>query len=78
MKKHERRFLIPDYSHPSYYFRLFHKGCPRGAEWAAEHTKTQRKGLEDWSDEKHTIDDLFRDTPAGEPASSVDPLADVW
>lgn len=91
MKKHERRFLIPDYSHPSYYFRLFHEGRPKGAEWAVEHTCFQIKALEDWAEKrlvvstvdvwdeaKRLVDDLFRGTPAGEPASSVDPLADIW
>ena len=71
MKKHERRFLIPDYSHPSYYFRLLHEGRPKP------------KVFEFHIDDQMPVfsflkDDLFRGTPAGEPASSVDPLADVW
>ncbi len=74
---------FPDYTKKSYYWRLFHEGRPCGARWAHEHTKAQMKGREEFAAmssqaryRNSVLDDLFLGTPAGEPESSVDPLAD--
>lgn len=68
-----------DYSHPSYYYRLFHEGRNQFAVLAeACMVKKQEVSEDGWKRNKPLLDSFFFGTSAGDPAQSVDPLDGVW
>lgn len=83
-----------DYSKPAYYYRLFHEGRPkpRVFDFMLDYNMPRYviQVLAGTGDVMLTppvkpvicdeilADDLFLGTPAGKPATTVDPLDGVW
>jgi hypothetical protein len=79
--------LFSDYSKPAYYYRLFHEGRPKPQvfDFMLDYNMPRYviqelagTGVTMLLPPQPLVEDLFLGTPAGKPATTVDPLDGVW